>query len=108
MHWKNSKLSIEQSLKKRNNMRFTMDYTGSKQGFDLKQDLSVDVKEDAEALGYITMCLFEAANVLSKLMEDANPKYHDRLSVGLTKAHLQKESENNQYFPFTTFVVKDE
>lgn len=88
-------------------MKFTIEYNANSKGFDLKEDITADIKEDAEALGYLTNVLFETAIVLSKLLESANPKYQQRISTGVQKSMKEKESENNDKYPFTTCIIKD-
>lgn len=89
-------------------MNLKVDYTGDNKGFSLAMDLDCDIEKDAEALGYVTSCLFEAAKRLGELMENANPKYRLRMANGVAKSVEQMEKENNPHFPFTTFLQIDE
>ena len=62
-------------------MKLTIDYNAGLHGFDLKQDLQMDIEQDAESIGYIASCLFETAKVLAEFMEKSNPKYHNSIEV---------------------------
>jgi len=89
-------------------MKLTTNFTGSSSGFDLKMDLDVDIEKDAESLGYMTSILFEAAKRLSELMESANPKYHQRMEIGVAKSVSDMQKEKNPYYPFTSYLQEDE
>lgn len=89
-------------------MKLAIVYTGGKEGFKLEQGLQADIAEDAEALGYITNVLLHTAVVLSHFLANANPKYQNRIGVGVATSEREKEREQNDKYPFTTFLVKDE
>lgn len=91
-------------------MKLKMDYTGDRKGFNLAIDMDINIEEDAEALGYATSVIFEAAQRLSELMKKANPKYLERLAKGVdfSVQEMNRELPLNPHYPFTTFCLTDE
>lgn len=89
-------------------MKFTIDYTGNKEGFNLTQLLEADIVEDAEALGYLANVLKETSLTLIEYLKQINPKYSKRVLKGVIHSIKEKENESNTVYPFTKFYVKDE
>ncbi len=89
-------------------MNVKINYNGDTKGYSLEMEVSLDVENSAEAIGYFTAVLHSSALRLSKLMEAANPKYHARMSIGVLKAQKEQENTQNINWPFDTFIVEDE
>lgn len=86
-------------------MELLVNYKGNSKGYELASGVSIDIQEDAEALGYALCVVMSVHAMLEQLAKTANPKYRERILRGIEKA--MKEKENNPVWPFEKFRLED-
>ena len=89
-------------------MKLLIDFTGDNKGYELKQNLQIDIHTDSISLGYISEVLFQTSIFLRDFIRKTDPKHHAFIGLGISKSLADKIKENNPNYPFTTIVVKDE
>lgn len=84
-------------------MKLELIYNTDKKGYNLEADLHAEIKDDAEALGYITTVFAEASKFFIKLSSEAKPELLQRIDVGIRLA--EEEKKKNKAFPFDKLTI---